>query len=52
MGVVRVDDDLLRQLKKQLKEEENRYKYSSITSLLNSIIHESFKKKGGKKDGN
>lgn len=43
LGVVRIDDDLLKNLKELLKEEENKYRYSSIASFVNSIVHEKLK---------
>ncbi len=56
MGVVRIDDRLLKSLKEILKREENRYRYSSIASFVNSIVHERLKaeesggsRKGGKR---
>jgi len=52
MGVVRIDDSLLKKLREILKKEENKYKYNSLSSLINSIVHERIldeSKKGGKK---
>jgi hypothetical protein len=43
MGVVRIDDELLKKLKEMLKREENRYKYSSLASFVNSIVHDKLK---------
>lgn len=43
MGVVRIDDELLRKLKELLKKEENKYRYSSIASFVNSIVHDRIK---------
>jgi hypothetical protein len=43
MAVVRIDDDLLKKLKELLKKDENKYRYSSITGFLNSIVHEKIK---------
>jgi hypothetical protein len=39
MAVVRIDDKLLGQLKEELRKDENKYKYGSLSSLINSIIH-------------
>jgi len=39
MGVVRIDDGLLRQLKKLLKDEEYKYKYPSIASFINILLY-------------
>ncbi|OIO40498.1 hypothetical protein AUJ10_03025 [Candidatus Pacearchaeota archaeon CG1_02_31_27] len=43
MGVVRIDDGLLRQLKKLLKDEEYKYKYPSIASFINILLYEKLK---------
>jgi len=43
MGVVRIDDELLEQAKEFLKKDENKYKYSSLSSFLNFIIHNELK---------
>lgn len=49
MGVVRIDDKLLKELKDILRKEENKYRYGSIASFINSIIYEKLKKGGFKK---
>ena len=49
MAVVRIDDELLKKLKEFLKRDENRYKYNSISSLINYIIYEKLNQKGDKK---
>jgi hypothetical protein len=43
VGVVRIDDELLKKLKELLKKEENKYKYSSLASFVNSIVHDKIK---------
>jgi len=43
MGVVRIDDDLLKNLKELLKKEENKYRYSSIAAFINHLVHEKIK---------
>jgi len=48
MGVVRVDDKLLKRIKELLKEDENKYKYGSLSNFLNSIIYDKLKEE---KDG-
>jgi hypothetical protein len=40
VGVVRIDDELLKKLKELLGKEENKYKYSSLASFVNSIVHD------------
>ncbi len=49
MGVVRIDDDLLKKLKLQLSSEENKYKFGSLAAFINSIIYEKLKKENGGK---
>jgi hypothetical protein len=49
MGVVRIDDELLNRLKEMLKREENKYKYGSIASFVNSIVHDKIKSEIKKK---
>lgn len=43
MAVVRVDDKLLKKLKEILKKEENKYRYGSIASFINSIVYDKIK---------
>ena len=43
MGVVRIDDKLLKRIKELLKREENKYKYGSLSNFLNSIIYDKIK---------
>ena len=40
MGVVRIDDELEKEIESVITKEENRYRYPSKTTLLNIIIHE------------
>ena len=40
MGVVRIDDELEKEIEEILKRPENRYRYPSKTILLNIIIHD------------
>ncbi|MBW2996841.1 hypothetical protein KY349_00705 [Candidatus Woesearchaeota archaeon] len=44
MGVVRIDDNLDKEIEAILKRPENKYKYPSKTILLNMIIHEHLQK--------
>ena len=39
MAVVRVDDKLLKEVKQLLKNDENKYKYGSIASYINSVLY-------------
>jgi len=43
MAVVRIDDELLMRVRKVLKKEDNRYKYGSLASLINSMIFDQLK---------
>ena len=43
MAVVRVDDKLLKEVKQLLKNEENKYKYGSIASFINSVLYDKLK---------
>lgn len=49
MAVVRIDDKLLEKLKDILKKEENKYKYNSISSLINSIVYDKINEKERRK---
>ncbi len=49
MGVVRIDDVLLKKIKDILKKDENKYRYSSIASFINSVIHDKIKMEENKK---
>jgi hypothetical protein len=49
MGVVRIDDKLLVNVKELLAKDENKYKYGSISSYINLLIYEKLKKEGIKK---
>ena len=40
MGVVRIDDELEREIEQILKRPENKYKFPSKTTFLNVLIHE------------
>jgi len=40
MGVIRIDDELLKKLKDVLKKEENKYKYNSVAALASSLVYE------------
>ncbi len=40
MGVVRIDDELEKEISDILKRPENKYKFPSKTTFLNVLIHE------------
>ena len=44
MGVVRLDDRLLKEIRELLKKEENKYKYGSISSFINYVIFQELNK--------
>ena len=43
MGVVRLDDNLLKKVKQVLKEEANKYKYGSVSAFINVLVYEKLK---------
>ena len=44
MGVVRIDDNLLDEIKKLLDENGNKYKYPSISAFINCAVYEKLQK--------
>ena len=50
MGVVRIDDKLLKEIKELIEKECNKYHYPSVSAFINNTIYERLKeiKKGGK----
>ena len=40
MGVVRIDDKLLKEIKSLLEKEGNQYQYPSVAAFINSTIYE------------
>lgn len=49
MGVVRIDDELEREVELILARAENRYRYPSKTAFLNVVLHEHLMGLKGKK---
>ena len=49
MAVVRIDDELLEEIRKFIGKEENRYKYPSVTAFLNVLVYEKMHKLNGRK---
>lgn len=43
MGVIRIDDRLLKKLKELLKKDKYKYKYGSLASFINFIVHDKIK---------
>ena len=50
MGVVRVDDKLLKEVQKWLDENGNKYKHPTISAFVNNAIYEKLKRLKGAKD--
>jgi len=40
MAVVRIDDKLLKMIKEYLENNDNKYKYPSLSSFVNNVIYE------------
>jgi len=51
MGVVRIDDKLLEEIKEWIKKNGNRYKVPSVTAFINSAIYEKLQELNNKKRG-
>ena len=43
MGVVRVDDDLLDEVKQWIQENGNKYSYPTVSSFVNNAIYNKLK---------
>jgi len=43
MGVVRIDDELLKRVKEWIKRNGNKYNYPNIASFVNSAVYEKLK---------
>lgn len=52
MGVVRIDDILLKEIQEWLDEKGNKYKHPSISAFVNNAVYEKLKKLRGEDDGN
>ena len=40
MGVVRIDDKLLKEVEDFIDEDENKYKYPSVSAFINNAVYE------------
>lgn len=49
MAVVRINDELLREIKKFIEKEENRYTYPSVTAFLNVLVYEKIRELNGRR---
>ena len=49
MAVVRVDDKILKEIKKLLQQEENKYQHPSVSAFINYALYEKITKLNGKK---
>ena len=49
MGVVRIDDKLIKEVQKWLEENGNKYKHPTLSAFVNNAVYEKLKrlKKGG-----
>ncbi len=48
VAVVRIDDKLLREIKKFLQRDENRYQHPSVSAFINYALYEKITKLNGK----
>ncbi|MBT5029745.1 hypothetical protein HON03_00610 [archaeon] len=44
MGVIRIDDELQKRIEKWIKENGNKYQFSSISSFVNNAVYEKLKR--------
>ena len=51
MGVVRIDDKLLKEIKELIEKGSNKYQYPSVAAFINNTIYEKLNKKKGVKNG-
>ena len=51
MGVVRIDDELKKEILEYISKEENKYNYPNISTFINTVIFEKLKKVNGDKNG-
>jgi len=49
MAVVRIDDKILKEIKKFLQRDENRYHHPSVSAFINYALHEKIIQINGKK---
>ena len=49
MAVVRVDDKILREIKRLLESDENRYQHPSVSAFINYALYEKITRINGKK---
>ena len=49
MAVVRIDDKILREIKRFLGKDENRYKHPSVSAFINYTLYEKITRLNGKK---
>ncbi len=50
MGVVRIDDKLKKQILDFINDDDNKYQYPTISTFINSAIHEKLKRVNGDKN--
>ena len=49
MAVVRIDDKILKEIKRFLQLDENKYQHPSISAFINYALYEKIEKMNGKK---
>lgn len=52
MGVVRIDDDLQKEILKIISKKGNKYQFPSITAFINSAIYDKIQKEDEKEGTN
>jgi hypothetical protein len=45
MAVVRIDDELLKQVRKLLTDDCNKYQYPSVSAFINNAVYDKLRKK-------
>lgn len=49
MAVVRIDENLLNEIKKTIEKEENKYQYPSVSTFVNNAVFEKLNNSKNKK---
>lgn len=52
MGVVRIDDELIKEVQEWLDKNGNKYKHPTLSAFVNNAVYEKLKKLGGNGSGN
>jgi predicted nucleotide-binding protein (sugar kinase/HSP70/actin superfamily) len=51
MGVVRIDDKLIKEVQKWLEENGNKYKHPTLSAFVNNAVYEKLKQLKKEKEG-